>query len=374
MDETKGVGDKVSQEEIGKALAGVSTSAKQKADDAAEKMKEKSNGGSPAPAKPLKYPMHDNDRYPCEVKFRILKRAPVTITGGGSVIEDLKAGLDAYLAAKIDNNPLKDEEGNSLSATESAAQAFTESQENSPEVSVVAGSNVDIFKNISLYLPAAYAVSDALKYSDFELGASGATALNVLNSGGSVLDAIGSMISSGVGSVSDAITGSAPEYSRLGIVRVVGAAKKVSPELSAATGLSMGVTVNPNTRAMFKGVGLRSFQFQFKFIPVSEKEAKEVEDIIQRFREHAYPESIASGGVSIGFVYPHMFRIELSAYNRPVGTKIKDCILESVSTSYNPSTMTYHKGSGRSYPSEYTMTLSFREDMTLNAQDIRDGF
>ena len=195
------------------------------------------------------------------------------------------------------------------------------------------------------------------------------------------MDAIGSMISDGVGSVSDAMSGSASEYGKLGIVRGSQALIKKADaiglpgsELNAAVGLSMGVTVNPNTRAMFKGVSLRSFQLQFKFIPVSEKEAKEVEDIIRRFREHAYPESIAAGGVSIGFVYPHMFQIEFSAYNRPVGTKIKPCILESVSTSYNPSTMTYHKGSGRSYPSEYTLSLSFREDMTLNAQDIRDGF
>jgi len=361
-------------DEIKNALAEVSTEAKQKADDAAEKMKEKSKGGSPAPAKPLKYPMHDNDRYPCEVKFRILKRESASVTGGGSMIEDLKAGLDAYLAAKVDNNPLKDEEGNSLSATESAAQAYKESEENSPPLVMHDASRTDIMKNISLYLPAGYAVSDALQYSNFELGALGAGALNALNSGGSIMDAIGSMISDGVGSVSDAMSGSGTEYAKLGAVRMAGSVKKLAPELNAAFGLSMGVTVNPNTRAMFKGVGLRSFQLQFKFIPVSEKEAKEVEDIIKRFREHAYPESIATGGVSIGFVYPHMFQIEFSAYNRPVGTKIKPCILESVSTSYNPSTMTYHKGSGRSYPSEYTLALSFREDMTLNAQDIRDGF
>lgn len=357
------------------------TEAKQKADDAAAKMKEKSNGGAAAPSKPLKYPLHDNDRYPCEVKFRILKRESASVTGGGSMIEDLKAGLDAYLAAKVDNNPLKDEEGNSLSATESAAQAYKESEENSPPIVMHDASRTDIKKNISLYLPAGYAVSDALQYSNFELGALGAGALSALNSGGSIMDAIGSMISDGVGSVSDAMSGSASEYGKLGIVRGSQALIKKADaiglpgsELNAAVGLSMGVTVNPNTRAMFKGVSLRSFQLQFKFIPVSEKEAKEVEDIIRRFREHAYPESIAAGGVSIGFVYPHMFQIEFSAYNRPVGTKIKPCILESVSTSYNPSTMTYHKGSGRSYPSEYTLSLSFREDMTLNAQDIRDGF
>lgn len=359
----------------------ISSKAKQKAEDAAEKMKEKAKGGSTAPGKPLKYPLHDNDRYPCEVKFRILKRESASVTGGGSMVEDLKAGLDAYLAAKIDNNPLKDEDGNSLSPTESAKQAYNESEKNSPPIVVNDASRTDIKKNISLYLPAGYAVSDALQYSNVELGALGASALGVLNSGGSIIEAMGSMIEDGLGSISDAASGSASEYGKLAAVRIAKAGTKAmdgvglpGAELNSAIGLSMGVTVNPNTRAMFKGVSLRSFQFQFKFIPMSEKEAKEVEDIIKRFREHAYPESIATGNVSIGFIYPHLFQIELSAYDRPVGTKIKPCILESVSTSYNPSTMTYHKGSGRSYPSEYTLSLSFREDMTLNAQDIRDGF
>ena len=62
------------------------------------------------------------------------------------------------------------------------------------------------------------------------------------------------------------------------------------------------------------------------------------------------------------------------AYGKPVGTKIKPCVLESISTNYNPSGMTYYKGEDRSYPAEYTLSLSFREDITLNAQDIRDGF
>ena len=41
-----------------------------------------------------------------------------------------------------------------------------------------------------------------------------------------------------------------------------------------------GVTMNPNTRSLFKSVALREFAFQFKFIPLSEQEHREVIKII----------------------------------------------------------------------------------------------
>ena len=53
-----------------------------------------------------------------------------------------------------------------------------------------------------------------------------------------------------------------------------------------------GVTLNPNTRSLFKSVALREFAFQFKFIPLSKQEHDTVIKIINFFRQNLYPENI----------------------------------------------------------------------------------
>ena len=100
-----------------------------------------------------------------------------------------------------------------------------------------------------------------------------------------------------------------------------------------------------------------------------------VEQIIYRFRWHAYPKpiDIGSTGITAGFEYPHLFTIDLKheQSGKTVGTKIKDCYLESVTTAYNPSSMAYH-ADGR--PVEYNMTLNFRETIALTQADIEQGY
>lgn len=379
------------------------TDFKGKLDEMKKKMEDAGATEVPKPSKPLKFPLHDQDQYPCEVKFKILLRDPPSVQGLGNAIGDVVDGLvDINKAAVAAAKEEYEESGeNPIGAVAGYTDGFVNEATNkldaalgnetiTPEESlnaatdalnaVKAGGRPDIGKNISLYLPGAYAVSDALQYSTFEFGAVGAAGLAALQGGGTVMESIKAMFMDGAGSVMDAITGNAgaSEYASLSAIRGMSMVKSLGGTggeiATEAVKLTMGVTINPNTRAMFKAVGLRSFQLQFKFIPLSEKEAKQTEEIIKRFREHAYPESIDVGGVSQGYKYPHMFDIEMYAYGKPVGTKIKPCVLESISTTYNPSGMTYYKGEDRSYPAEYTLSLSFREDVTLNAQDIRDGF
>lgn len=379
------------------------TDFKGKLEELKKKMEDSGVTETPKPSKPLKFPLHDQDQYPCEVKFKILLRDPPSVQGLGNAVSEAietlgdinKAGVAAASEEYEESgeNPIGAGAGyvdgavteivNKLDASFGDETITAEDSLNAVGDAVNAvktGGRPDIGKNISLYLPGAYAVSDALQYGTFEFGAMGAAGLAALQGGGSVMESIKAMLFDGAGSVVDAITGNAgaSEYASLSAIRGMGMVKSLAgPAGDVATSavkLTMGVTINPNTRAMFKAVGLRSFQLQFKFIPLSEKEAKQTEEIIKRFREHAYPESIDVGGVSQGYKYPHMFEIEMLAYGKPVGTKIKPCVLESISTNYNPSGMTYYKGEDRSYPAEYTLSLSFREDITLNAQDIRDGF
>lgn len=324
------------------------------------------------PPRPLKYPFHKEDRYPCCIHFSILEQKGAVIEGVPNILGGLKEAYDNFVMGmdSVDSDTKEELKKQIETATK-------EESEDAEKVKGRAYSRGDIFKDINIYLTPGFATNDALTYSNVDLGMTGAAALNAFNGNedGGFVGAISKMIQAGFGSISDT-TGAGTDLAQLTISRnaqgIVG--KLVPDELSNALKMSSAVTVNPNTRAMFKGVALRSFQFQFKFLPVSEVEAREVESIIKRFREHAFPETIALGDISAGYKYPHLFNIELRAHGKPIGTKIKTCVLESISTSYNSSSMAWHPGEEKTYASEYDLTLSFREEVALDAKAVRDGF
>ena len=336
---------------------------------------EASDFSDPKPESPLKYPYHREGRYPVCIKFSIKKIEGAAIQGVPDVLTGLKEKFDLFTAA-AGGDPKK------IEAAQKAFESGKAKRDNNSDSSSVSSHSVTpIQKGIKIYLPQGFATNDALQYSNVDLGMTGAAALNAFNSGSGFVEAIGEMLKTGFGSLTDA-TGSGKDLAALTISRnAKGIMGKLMPdELSLPLQMSSAVTVNPNTRAMFKGVGLRTFQFQFKFLPVSEREAQEVEAIIKRFRLHAYPESIQAGPISAGYKYPHLFDITLTTVDengkngKPIGTKIKTCVLESISTSYNASSMAWHHGEDKAYASEYDLTLSFREEVALNAQDIEAGF
>jgi hypothetical protein len=324
----------------------------------------------PSPPGPLKYPYHREGRYPACIKFSIKEVHGAAIEGVPDILTGLKEKFDLFVSAAGGD-------AEKIAAAEKAAEAGQAKRDanGDSEAPVSSYERTDVTSGIKIYLPQGFSTGDALQYSNADLGMTGAAALNAFNNGGGFGEAIGEMFKTGFGSLTDA-SGNGKDLAQLTIARnAKGILGKLMPdELQLPLQLSSAVTVNPNTRAMFKGVGLRTFQFQFKFLPVSEREAQEVEEIIKRFRLHAYPESIQAGAISAGYKYPHMFDITLTANGQPIGTKIKTCVLESITTSYNASSMAWHKGPEKSYASEYDLTLSFREEVALNAQDIRDGF
>jgi len=323
------------------------------------------------PPRPLMFPYHREGRYPACISFSIKEIHGVAIEGVPDILGGLKEKFDLFVSASSGDSE-------KIAAAEKAAAAGQAARDAKEAAGAPVSSyeRTNVTSGIKIYLPQGFATNDALQYSNADLGMTGAAALNAFNNGGGFGEAIGEMFKTGFGSLTDA-TGSGKDLASLTVARnAKGIMGKLLPdELNLALQMSSAVTVNPNTRAMFKGVGLRTFQFQFKFLPVSEREAQEVEDIIKRFRLHAYPESIPAGPISAGYKYPHLFDITLTSNGQKIGTKIKTCVLESISTSYNASSMAWHKGSGdKAYASEYDLTLSFREEVALNAQDIEAGF
>jgi hypothetical protein len=140
----------------------------------------------------------------------------------------------------------------------------------------------------------------------------------------------------------------------------------------------LGKTPNPNTRALFKQVNLRTFQVNYKMIPTSEREARNIKDIVNAFRSELYPESTGEtdGDLEIAYLFPNRFRIRFYLGNREgrfeVEPKLLDAYLTSMTTSYNSSSQAVFSEAGGNFNfSETDISMTFLESKTLFSRDVR---
>jgi hypothetical protein len=224
-------------------------------------------------------------------------------------------------------------------------------------------------EKVTMFLPISFVVNDIISYENSELGATGAAGLQALQNTGDIAAAAGQAIKTGVAGLKDIFAAGSSLSGVAGRIAVARGASFIPSQAARDVIRSAAqVTVNPNVRSIFRGVALREFTFQFKLIPTSLEESREIKRIIKFFRYHAYPESLEVSGVPIAYTFPNMFKIKLMYKNSPVGTRIKMCYLRNVSTNYNPTASSFHSDGS---PAEIDLTLSFVENRTLTRQDIQ---
>ena len=222
---------------------------------------------------------------------------------------------------------------------------------------------------------------DNVSYENRDLGISGAFIEAGSRPGKDVKGLAGVIkgITDGVAETfNEVIAGDNPDLANLALTYVNVITK--FPGMEGAEGAvtqGVGVTVNPNTRSLFKNVAIREFAFQFKFIAKSQKEADEVRKIIKFFRTELYPEALTVGTdpdskikIAIGYKFPKKFIITPMYNNAPIpDTKILPCFLRDVSVVYNPSGQAMHGGDNPHF-TEVDMSLAFTETRTLTRQEI----
>ena len=223
---------------------------------------------------------------------------------------------------------------------------------------------------VQLYLPPSIQFSDGANYEGFEMGVSGAIAIDTMNKGETDVGKVGASIKSqveGLGGNLDAGT----------VIAKMADFVPLAPTQAVQGGLRKAT--NPNTRVLFKSVALRTFQFSFKMMPTSEAEALQIERIVLSFRKQLYPTiSGGAGGTSstsIGYEYPDMYLIQMTLGNREVPPKVKPSFLTAVSTNFNGSSGALLASNGGNQTwSEVDIALSFGEGVTLNKSDVVDGY
>ena len=335
----------------------------------------------------LEYPLHDTQDYKSCIEFGTIQEEGVDLEGligFGSLF-----GKNETIEDESDEDKANREkkESEAKQKQEDAAKTLLESQDNvdSTEgkddavqttfgIGNTSDVNPQILKKCKLYLPAAIPFRDTASYENADLGMAGALA----EAGGNASKGLVQSLLSGLGSTAAAaFEGSGAEgLGRLAMTKV-SVGKYLGGEGTAlAVKQASGVTLNPNTRSLFKSVALREFAFQFKFIPLSKQEHDTVQDIIKFFRHNLYPENIniniGDQTASIGYKFPKRFHLKIlynerENFNAP---KILPCYLRDVTTTFNPSNQSMHANGEFG---EIDMSLAFTETRTLAKNDLVEG-
>jgi hypothetical protein len=135
-----------------------------------------------------------------------------------------------------------------------------------------------------------------------------------------------------------------------------------------------GTVQNPMMEILYSSPEFRKFSFDFMFYPRSEKESKQVQDLIARLKFHQSPEILRNSG---GFflVPPSEFDIKFM-YNgkeNPNIPKVSTCVLNSISVNYAPNGFSAYETPSETFPSlgrtgmpvAIQMSLGFTETQYL---------
>ena len=201
-------------------------------------------------------------------------------------------------------------------------------------------------------LAAAASLKDAFKSGEGIAGTSGAVAKSAATI--AALEA-GSTIAAGVGKLAGAGTG------QLGF--------------QAAT----GTVRNPMLEMIYSSPGFRSFQFEFTFYPRDEKEALEVQRIIERFRFHQAPELVEGAGAFL--IPPSEFDIKFyyAGSMNPNIPAIATTVLKQIDVNYTPNGFSAYEVPGENKPAlgrtgmpvAIQLMLQFTETTFLTKDDFK---
>jgi hypothetical protein len=142
--------------------------------------------------------------------------------------------------------------------------------------------------------------------------------------------------------------------------------------LGDAGAFNSGKAENPYLKMFFKGVGMRTFEYTFKFTPKSSDESRIIYQIIQEFRRASLPEKIP-----FNFYLNYPKEIEIKYLQSQGGgrfeelvwmNKFRRCVITSIDVDYASAGFYVPMRDG--FPSETTLTLQFTETDIITRGDV----
>ena len=227
-----------------------------------------------------------------------------------------------------------------------------------------------ITDTVALYMPDTLAFTEAQTFDELRPG--GTLAAGVLSAGKSAIDSI--LQGQNAGAIAKEVVGQVSPFILSGLAKQAGGIFQV------AFSQAFGVVQNPMLELIYSSPSLRTFRFDFQFYPRDEKEAKEVQDIIQRLRFHQAPE-VAQGGTNGFFLVPPS-EFDISFYYNgrvnPNIPKISTCVLTSMDVDYAPGGFSSYEIPGENasvggtgMPVSIRLSLQFKETEIMTKSSIR---
>jgi hypothetical protein len=227
-----------------------------------------------------------------------------------------------------------------------------------------------ITDTVALYMPDTLAFTEAQTFDELRPG--GTLAAGVLSAGKSAIDSI--LQGQNAGAIAKEVVGQVSPFILSGLAKQAGGIFQV------AFSQAFGVVQNPMLELIYSSPSLRTFRFDFQFYPRDEKEAKEVQDIIQRLRFHQAPEVAQGGSNGFFLVPPSEFDISFYYNGRinPNIPKISTCVLTSMDVDYAPGGFSSYEIPGENatvggtgMPVSIRLSLQFKETEIMTKSSIR---
>ena len=270
-------------------------------------------------------------------------------------------------------------EGSTSQSEDKAVQTSLQARR-TQENTMIRGRNGDDIgqpdnRYVHLYMPMNIQQNESVVAGPEQLGIAGGMVAGTLLGGGAnnnVVDIAKTAVRGTFTGMGELMKGQASgEFGSLIAQRLV---SKLSTNAGNAVSLGTRIAVNPNTRAIFKQVNIREWNFVFQMIPTSPYESKLVENIIDFFRTEQLPtELVTLGGVGMAYRFPNLmhikalYRDERTGKYKPILTRFLPAYLQAVDVTYNTTGMSFFEG-GKFH--DATMNLKFVEYRPLNKDDI----
>ena len=142
----------------------------------------------------------------------------------------------------------------------------------------------------------------------------------------------------------------------------------------------LGGVVNPMLEMLYSSPDFRTFQFEFIFYPRDEREALEVQNILERLRFHQAPE-IDESSAGVLLIPPSEFELQFYYAGKPNPNipPIARCVLTNISMDYAPNGWSSYEMPGEfspalgrtGMPSAIRVTLEFKETQFLTKKDFK---
>ena len=227
---------------------------------------------------------------------------------------------------------------------------------------------------IQLYMPPSVSVNYNVKYGDQTIG-------NLALLGKEAFEGFRQARGSMVDRIKAAAKGAGGTAAKEAILAFANASLDTfAGGTRALLQIASGSVVTPRMELMFEGVGRRSFNYTFIFIPKSEQEAKVVEEIVYQFKENMMPE-YSNTTTRREMEIPNTFDIDYRYKTKSNSflNKINVCFLQDVQIQYGADRFTAYDETkskfGLGAPAQKTtMTLQFAELELLNKDLIKEGY